>query len=87
MHICVSKLTNIGSDNGLSPGLRQAITLTNAAILLIRPLQTNFSEILMEIHTFSFKKMQIENVVWKMAAILSQPWEERQQRGGYIQCR
>ena len=24
-HICVSKLTIIGSDNGLSPGRRQAI--------------------------------------------------------------
>ena len=24
-HICVSKLTSIGSDNGLSPGRRQAI--------------------------------------------------------------
>ena len=30
MHICVGKLTNIGSDNGLSPGRRQAIIRTNA---------------------------------------------------------
>ena len=37
-HICVSKLTIIGSDNGLSPGRRQAIIWTNAGILLIRPL-------------------------------------------------
>ena len=29
-HICVSKLTIIGSDNGLSPGRRQAIIWTNA---------------------------------------------------------
>ena len=29
-HICVDKLTTIGSDNGLSPGQRQAIILTNA---------------------------------------------------------
>ena len=28
-HICVSKLTIIGSDNGLSPGQRQAIIWTN----------------------------------------------------------
>ena len=34
-HICVSKLTIIGSDNGLSPGRRQAIIWTNAGILLI----------------------------------------------------
>ena len=56
-HICVSKLTITGSDNGLSPGRRQAIIWTNAGILLIRTLGTNFSEISIEIHTFSFKKM------------------------------
>ena len=56
-HICVGKLTIIGSDNGLSPGRRQAIVWTNAGILLIRPLGTNFSEILIGIQTFSFKKM------------------------------
>ena len=46
-----SKLTIIGSDNGLSPGRRQAIIWTNAGtcILLIGPLGTNFSEILIEI--------------------------------------
>ena len=59
-HICVSKLTIIGSDNGLSPGRRQAITLTNAGILLIRTLGTNFSEILGEIHSFSFSKMHLK---------------------------
>ena len=56
-HICVSKLTIIGSDNGLLPGRRQAIIRTNAGILFIEPLGTNFSEILIEIRTFSFKKM------------------------------
>ena len=45
-HICVSKLTIIGSDNGLSPERRHAIIWTNAGILLIGPLGTNFSEIL-----------------------------------------
>ena len=60
MHICVSDLTSIGSDNGLSPGWRQAIMRTNAGILLIRPLGTNFSEILIEIHTFSFRKMHLK---------------------------
>ena len=48
-HICVNKPTTIGSDNGLSPGRRQAIIRTNAGILLIGPLGTNFSEILIEI--------------------------------------
>ena len=58
-HICVSKLTTIGSDNGLSPGWRQAIIWTNDGMLLIEPLGTTFSEILSEIHTFSFKKMHL----------------------------
>ena len=59
-HICVGKLTIIGSDNGLSPGRRQAIIRTNAGILLIGTLGTNFSEILSEPHTFSFKKMHLK---------------------------
>ena len=59
-HICVSKLTIIGSDNGLSPGRRQAIIWTNAGILLIRSLGTNFNEILIGIQTFSFKKMYLK---------------------------
>ena len=59
-HICVSELTIIGSDNGLSPGRRQAIIWTNAGILLIGPLGTNFNEILIGIQTFSFKKMHLK---------------------------
>ena len=59
-HICVGNLTIIGSDNGLSPGRRQAITWTYAGILLIGPLGTNFSEMLIEIHTFSFKKIHLK---------------------------
>ena len=59
-HICISKLASIVSDNGLSPGRRQAIIWTNAGILLIGPLGTNFSEISIEIHTFSFKKMHFK---------------------------
>ena len=37
-----------------------AIIWTNAGILLIGPVGTNFSEILIEIYTFSFKKMQLK---------------------------
>ena len=59
-HICVGNITIIGSNNGLSPGRRQATIWTNAGILLIGPLQTNVSEILNEIHTFSFKKMHLK---------------------------
>ena len=60
-HICVSKLTIIGSDNGLPPDRRQAIIWTNAGLLLIGPLgKKNFYEILIEILTFSFKKMRLK---------------------------
>ena len=59
-HICVSKLTIIGSDNGLSPDRRQAIIWTNDGILLTWTLGTNFSEIFSEIYAFSFKKMHLK---------------------------
>ena len=67
-HICVSKLTIISSDNGLSPGRRQAIIWTNAGILLIRTLGTNFSEILGEIHSFSLSKMHMKmsSAKWRL---------------------
>ena len=58
--ICVGNLTIIGSDNGLSPGRRQASIWTNAELLLIGPWGTTFSEILIEIYTFSFKKMHLK---------------------------
>ena len=59
-HICVGKLTAIGSDNGLSLGRRQAIIWTSAGILLIGLLRTNFSDILIGIQTFSFTKMHLK---------------------------
>ena len=72
-HICVGNLVIIGSDNGLSPGRRQAIIRTNAGILLIEPLgkklQWNFnrnSNIFIQENAF-------ESVVCEMAAILSRP--------------
>ena len=59
-HICVSKLPIIGSNNGLAPGRHQIIIWTNDGLLLIGPLGTNFSEILIGIQTFSFKKMHLK---------------------------
>ena len=50
----------IGSDNGSSPGRRQPIIWTNAGILLIEPRGRNVSEILIEICTFSFKKIHFK---------------------------
>ena len=60
MHICVRSLTVIGSDNGLSPGRHQTIIWTNAWISSTGPLGTNFNEILIQIHTFSFMKMHLK---------------------------
>ena len=73
-HICVSKLTIIGSDNGLSHGRRQVTILTSAGILIIRSSGINFSEIISEIHTFYCSRKCIRKfVVCEMAAILSRP--------------
>ena len=71
-HICVGKLTIIGSYNGMSPGMCQAIIWTNAGILLIGPSGTNFSDILIRIQTFSFKEIHMKiMVVCQMASISS----------------
>ena len=59
--ICVSGITIISSDNGLSPGQRQATNWTNAGKLLIEPFGTNFSEILIEIYTF----LHSGKCIWK----------------------
>ena len=59
-HICVGNLTNTGSNNGFSPGGRQAIILTNAGIMLIGTLGTNFNGILIKIQTFSFKIIHLK---------------------------
>ena len=67
MHICVRKLTMIGSDNGLSTGRRQAIIWTNAGILFIGPLGANFSDILI------IQDNTLEHVVCEMASVLSLP--------------
>ena len=58
-HICVSKLGNHWFRFGLSLDRCQAIIRTNAGILLIGPLGTNFTEILIKIYTFSFKKIHL----------------------------
>ena len=66
-HICVGFLTNIGSDNGLSPVRRQAIIWTNAGLSSIAPLGTNFRKIFAEIITFLFKEMylKVSSAKWR----------------------
>ena len=73
MHICVGTLTIIGSDNGLSPGRRTAIILTNAGILLIGNLGTKINDIFNRNPNIFAQQNTFENVVWKIAAILSRP--------------
>ena len=70
-HICVGNLTIIVANNGLSPGRRQAIIWTNAGILLIEPLGTSLSEILIEILPFSFKKMRLKvsSATWRPSCL------------------
>ena len=66
-HVCVGKLTIICSDNGLLSGRRQA------GILLIEPLGTIFSEILIGIQIFSLNKMRLKMSSAKWRPFLSRP--------------
>ena len=84
MHICVSRLNIIGSDNGLSLCWHQCWNVVNLV------LETNFSEMLTEIHTFSFKKTHV-----KMVSISSGPqcvntlrprWNARHFVGDILEC-
>ena len=84
----------IGSDNGLSPGRRQAIIWNNAGLLLIEPLGTNISEISIGIQTFSFKKMHLNmsSVKWRpfclglnMIMVL-RSWQTSMQSNGNRAC-
>ena len=67
-HICIGSSTIIDSDNGLSPRQRQAIIWTSAGMLSIWPSRTKFSEILIGIQTFSFKKMHLKmsSAKWRL---------------------
>ena len=56
MHICISRLTSIGSGNGSSPVQRQAITWTNVGLLSVGILGTSFGEIWIGILSFTFNK-------------------------------
>ena len=80
-HICVGKLTIIGSDNGLLPGRCQAIIRTNDGMLLIWNSGKNFSEILIDIHTFSFLEMHLKmSAKWRLFClglnVLTEWWPE-----------
>ena len=59
-HIYVRESVSIGSHNGLSAGRPQANIRTNAGMMLIGHIGTNFNEMLIKIHTFSFKKIHLK---------------------------
>ena len=71
MHKYISKVTTIGSDNGVSPGWHQAIIWTNAGILLIQILATTLSKILSS--CIFIQQYAFENVVCEMVAFLFRP--------------
>ena len=86
-HISVREIIIIGSDNGLSPGQRQAIIWTNAGILLIGPLVTNFNEIFTNyffqirfilssyIMIFSTYQTFFFNLVIRVSSVISDPYQ------------
>ena len=82
------KQTIIGSDNGLSPSRRQAIIWTNAGILLIGPLGTNFSEISIKILTFSFTKMRLKvsSAKWRRSCLGLNVLNRRPHPNDHITC-
>ena len=83
-HICISKLTN-----GLSHERRQAMIWTNDGILLIGPLWTNFSGILIESHIFSFKKrhLKMSSAKWHLFYLgLNELTTPNPSREGRVNC-
>ena len=60
MHICVSNLTIIGSDNHSAPGGSQAVIWSNITVVLIEPSGTDLNEIVIKIYT----SIQIK-CIWK----------------------
>ena len=70
-HMCVSRLTTIGSYNGLSPDRRQAIIWNNAGILLVGPLGTKLQWKLYKKSYICIQENAFGNLVREMAAILS----------------
>ena len=62
-HVCMCVSVNktiTGSYNGLSPVQHQATIWTNDGLLLTRPLEINFSEILITVQQLSYQKMNLE---------------------------
>ena len=72
-HICVSNLTIIGLDNGLSSSWSEAIIWINVGILFIGPLGTKLQWNFIQNPHFFIRENPFQNVIWEMSPILSQP--------------
>ena len=75
-HICVSDLTSIASDNGLSPGRRQAIIRTNGGIIAYnnnKSLRNKLQWIFSRNSNIFIQENAFESVVCEKAAISSRP--------------
>ena len=72
-HICVIKLTTIGSDNVLSPGRRKAIIWTRCWTIVKLDLRKKPQWNIKRNPYILIQENAFENVVWKMSAILSRP--------------
>ena len=83
-HICVANLTIIASDNGLSPGRRQAIIWTNAGILLLRPLGTKLQWNVNRNSNIFIHENAFENIFCDMASIWSRPQWVKSKSSSYI---
>ena len=66
-HICDSKLTSTGSVSGLSTGWFEAIIWTDAGLLWIGPLWTNFSDILIIFFLFLFVLKHTRREAWSIS--------------------
>ena len=72
-HTLISKLTIVVSEYDLSHGMCQAIIRTYAERLLIRTWGKSIQRNLKRNSWFCIHENAFENIVWKMAAILSRP--------------
>ena len=72
-HICIGKLTIIGSDNGLLPGWRSGHYLNQCWNIVNWTLGNKLQWDLYQNLNIFIQENAFENVVWKMAAILSRP--------------
>ena len=72
-HICISKPTIIGSNNGLSPVWLQTSIWTNAGILLIRTLKITFQWNLTRNSYILIEENVYDNIVCEITASLPQP--------------